>query len=526
MRRAVLVLWLVPIVLAAVFWFWPPRGDDSYHHTINAVEQARAWKEGALLPRYHRGWNGGTGTFVPTIYSPIPLTLQGGLARLVGDGQRAVGLSLAAALLVMALALVKRRGGSNATVVLIAPYIMAVIFSRSTTTEAWSLAGAAIVLPLALPPVRMARWWGFGLAMGVLLVAGCQVGMLVQLGWLLGAAWTVSVLKSLKDAGEEKTRALRGLAGVFCWGFAGLCAAAIFWLPAILDAHHLAIRELVSGPLDWRNNFLPDGSDLGLLLTAVASSQAVIALIVIMRGEGANRLALAVAIVIGVVLSTPLSAPLWHLPKMETLQFPWRTLGPATLVAVLAIDSLRGRWRTVGIVVLLLPLALVPVRVGTSDDSVPTASSPEELALIAQRQWGLVPTLPTTAGLYAPGFHRLESLQRLARQQPRIENVKRDASGGTFRVTSEAPGRVLLPLQWWPEWRIEVDGSELPYTNQWGLVAIELEAETVKVCAKLAASHSRNIGALLSAVGLVMLLFLLVSWRDDHGVAPSTPGAA
>ena len=35
-----LILWLVPLVLAATLWFWPPRGDDSYHHTINAIEQA------------------------------------------------------------------------------------------------------------------------------------------------------------------------------------------------------------------------------------------------------------------------------------------------------------------------------------------------------------------------------------------------------------------------------------------------------------------------------------------------------
>ena len=164
MKRAIVGLWLVPLVLATVFWFWPPRGEDSYHHTINAVEQVRAWQEGAPFPRYHRAWNGGTGTFVPTIYSPIPLSTQGGLAWLIGDGQQAVGVSLALALLVTGIALVRFSGMPSSIVVVVAPYIMALSLGRSTTTEAWSMAGAAIVLPLALPSAGMSRGRGLALA--------------------------------------------------------------------------------------------------------------------------------------------------------------------------------------------------------------------------------------------------------------------------------------------------------------------------------------------------------------------------
>ncbi len=72
------VLWLLPIVLAVVFWWFPPRGDDAYYHSVGAVEQVRAWQEGAVFPGYHRGWNGGTGSFAPTVYAPIPMAIQGG----------------------------------------------------------------------------------------------------------------------------------------------------------------------------------------------------------------------------------------------------------------------------------------------------------------------------------------------------------------------------------------------------------------------------------------------------------------
>jgi hypothetical protein len=496
--------------LAALFWFFPPDGDDAYHHTISAVEQARAWSEGAAFPRYHRGWNGGTGTFAPTIYSPIPLSVQGGMAWIVGDGRRAVGLSLAVALLMVSLVSVVCSRNAMTAMVVLTPHVAAVALSRSTTTEAWSLVGAAAVFSLAMPGPKLTRSRGLGLAAAVFWVAGCQVGMLLQLAWLLGAAWAVSLVRDWKGIGIAQGEAARSLAIVTVWGMTGLLAAAVLWLPAIVDARSMAVPELVSGHLDWRQNFLPDTTELGLLLTATAVSLAVVALLVATRGESVNRVAFAAAIVVGVALSTPLSAPLWHLPKMEILQFPWRFLGPATLVAVIAVGGLRERWRVAGVVLLLLPLVLLPVRLGTGSDSVPTDSSPEELTMIAHQQWNLAPLLPSATGFYSSGFHRLESLQRLARQGAQVSTVDRHAKGGSWRVAVSSPGCVLLPIQWWPEWRITIDGRESHYSNHSGLVAIDLQAGTFGINASLARSRSRTHGALLSIVGLAAGLML---WR-------------
>ncbi len=144
--------------------------------------------------------------------------------------------------------------------------------------------------------------------------------------------------------------------------------------------------------------------------------------------------------------------------------------------------------------------------------------------MIAQQQWNLVPVLPSAAGFYAPGYHRLASLGQLAGQHARLTVIERDVGGGTWRVTSDAPGRVLLPLQWWPEWRIEVGGLERPSTNQWGLVAIELEAGTFEVRASLARSRSRMEGLVISVIGLVALLALAIWWGPDHPPAASSRG--
>ena len=509
MKRAWFGAFLVPVALAVLFWFCPPDGDDAYHHTICAVEQVRAWHEGAILPRYHRGWNGGTGSFAPTIYSPIPLSVQGGLAWAVGDGRRAVGLSLAVALLTLSAALVFWNGEPIAALAALTPYVMAVAVSRSTTTEAWALAGAATVLSLAMPGEGLTRRRGLGLAAGVFWVAGCQVGMLLQLGWLLGAAWAVALIQHHKIANGGRVVGPGALVSVVGWMFVGLLSAAVLWLPAVVDARYLAVSDLVSGPLDWRHNFLPSASGLGVLLTATAVSLLGIAVIVVTRGEGDNRFSLAAAVALGVALSTPLSAPLWHLPKMEILQFPWRFLGPTTLVAVIAVTGIRGRWRTAAVVLLILPLALLPIQVGTRSDVVPTQSTPQELARIAHQQWGLAPILPSARGFYSAGFDRVESLGRLRRQSAEIVTVDRDACGGSWRVVTHRPGSVLLPLQWWPEWRITVDAMDVGYANQAGLVAVDLDRGAFEIGASLERSGSRYIAVLLSIGGIAALLFLL-----------------
>jgi hypothetical protein len=354
------------------------------------------------------------------------------------------------------------------------------------------------------------------------MVAGCQVGMLLQVGWLLGAAWVVNLALGSKDKGNGRRKVVRSIADVARWGLAGLFSAAVLWVPAIVDARNMAVPELIAGPLDWRRNFLPDGSELGVLLTASALSLIGVAVIVLMRGGGVNRGAFAAAIAIGVAFSTSLSAPLWHLPKMEILQFPWRFLGPTTLVAVLAIGSLRGRWRVVSVTLLLLPLMLLPIRIGAVTDRVPTSSTPKELAVIANQQWDVGPALPSEAGFYSSGFHRIDSLEHLARQAALVEPVDRHAGGGSWRLEMSTSGSVLLPIQWWPEWRITGDGRDLAYANRWGLVAVDLEVGTFEVSASMNRSGSRTLGALLSMAGFAALM-LLTRWKRDRRPI-STPG--
>ncbi|MDX2438900.1 MAG: hypothetical protein QNL88_17835 [Acidobacteriota bacterium] len=131
-------VWLLPVILAAVFWWLPPRGDDAYYHSVGAVEQVRAWQEGAVFPGYHRGWNSGAGLFALTICVPVSMAVHSGLAWLVGGGQRVVGLFLSLTLLAVAAfsCLAIEKGGM--VLLVETPYVLGSAMTRATPTDAWA----------------------------------------------------------------------------------------------------------------------------------------------------------------------------------------------------------------------------------------------------------------------------------------------------------------------------------------------------------------------------------------------------
>ncbi len=479
--------------------------------SVPSNRSGRGRKE-RFFPRYHRGWNGGTGSFAPTVYAPISMAIQGGVAWLAGDGQRAVGLSLAAALLAAAGLLRVATGKAEAVLLVATPYVLAVAATRATTTEAWALCGAAVVLALGMPaePITVRR--GLGLAAGVVLVAGSQVGMVVQLGWLLAVAWFTWIWVSRRDPPAGFSGSFRAGLKTLAWGSAGLMAAGVLWLPLFLDGRNLALGELVEEPFDWRNNFLPGASELNLFFTVIAVCLALGVAVVFLRGEGSDRLPPATAAAMGLFFTVDLSTPLWSVPGMNSLQFPWRFLGPATILVVIGIGSLSGRWRWLTAALLLLPSVFVPLRLDIGGGQVPVVATPMELARSVHEHWGLAPVLPSARGLYAPGFQRLTSLEEMGTQEATIVAEGRNVMGGTWSVTTAATAPVVLPIQWWPEWSISIDGREVPFTNHDGLVAVVGPAGTSVMYATLLPSRSRTVGSVLSLAGFILVAGL--SWFE------------
>jgi hypothetical protein len=289
-------------------------------------------------------------------------------------------------------------------------------------------------------------------------------------------------------------------------------SAAVLWVPLLLDGKNLALDELVAGPFDWRQNFLPGTSQLTALHSVTAACLAVVILIVLLRGSESSRLPPSIAAATALILTVGVSTPIWRLPGMDVLQFPWRFLGPATVLVVMAMASLSGLWKWIAVVLLVVPSAAVPLRLDSAAGGIPITSSPGELALLTHERWGLAPVLPSARGLYAPGYDRLASLEELADQRAEVIEKQRTIFGGTWQVTTSGPVPVLMPLQWWPEWQITVGEREVSYENRSGLVAIGSVNETAIVKARLLPSRSRTVGSVLSLGGVALLVGL--AWRE------------
>ena len=251
------------------------------------------------------------------------------------------------------------------------------------------------------------------------------------------------------------------------------------------------------------------------LLSVTAACLASVILIVLLRGRGGSRIPPAIAAATALILTVGVSAPVWRLPGMDPLQFPWRFLGPSTVLAVMAIASLSARWKCLAVALLVVPSAAVPLRFDSAAGGIPVASSPVELARLTHKQWGLAPVLPSARGFYAPGYDRLASLEELADQAAEVIEEQRNVWGGTWQVVTTARAPILLPLQWWPEWRITVDEREVPFENRSGLVSIISVDDTATVTARLLPSYSRKVGAALSLVGVVTLIGL--AWFSERG---------
>ncbi len=137
--------------------------------------------------------------------------------------------------------------------------------------------------------------------------------------------------------------------------------AAYFLLPAVLETGLVQVSQLtLPGDLDFHNNFLPFAElwawprtfDARLVFRAVppslslaALSLALLGLVAGWRGRRFARRqgALWAALALYVGLTLPVTRPLWELlPLAEIVQFPWRLVGPASLL--LAI--LAGEWST------------------------------------------------------------------------------------------------------------------------------------------------------------------------------------
>jgi hypothetical protein len=517
---ALIVGWT--LVMGVILWRFPPAGDDAYPHAVFGIEQLHCWRGGVAWPRFHPDWNGGTGSFWPAVYSPVALTVQGTATLLTGEGTRAVALSLLLAAIGGALLLRSAVRSSHVQwwLWLALPYLLVNIFARATVTEMWALAATAGILALALPPGPPRTRDGFGLVLLAALAAGSQPMMLLILGLPLAAAWIASV--PIRRLSTWKNGA--------AWGTAALLVAAIFWLPAWIQLHLFDRKGLFGGQYVWRDHFatsVAGNSKLGPVLLAIWLAMVVIAAsgaILLRRHDSSGTRAEVAFLAACVVLASPLSAPLWRVSGLGIVQFPWRFLGPASVVAIFLVSRFPRRLAQVLGAVLILPALLVPIDVDGGFPPLSADLTGRSLAVACSVRYGIAPILGSTPGEYSAGFDVLESLQAVGRQSAMVKMRGGSCCRRAYSVVAKAPGRVLLPVQWWPEWKVRVDGRARSFVNREGFVALTMRAGPHAVDLELGPPRARRKGIAVAVAGLLVVALLWLRGRRDQLDVPA-PGS-
>jgi len=523
---AAVVTWGL-VVGGAPLILGPPNGDDAYYHAMYALEHARCWRGGVLLPSWYPDLNAGLGGPEPRARPQLPLALHAAFALLLDDAVAATSLAtalipVAAGLLMLSVA--RRRGLPGGAAVFAAlvwcgsPYLAVSLHERAALQEAWAIALLPWLLDALLPPAPASRRDAVrgGIALAVML--GTQLLVAFMAGLVIVAAHLLA---------RERRPARVAAAGAL-----GVGLAAASWVPNLLGLHRLQGETFATGWFDWRQRFLLSVSDpapdLNRHLSLVAA--AVLVAVALLASHRGRSRALAAGAAVSVLLATRIAAPLWGIaPGFDLLQFPWRWLGPASALAILSLAAAAPGWRRVAAgSVLALPLAGALAWAPRLAPGRPLRPSRPELAAQAATRYGVAPILPSFPAMIPRGVDLAEALR--AARAVRRGIPAADPAGPrvwTWHVESRVEGLAALPLLADDGWRVRVDGRAAAWRPAYGLVGVVTPAGASTVTAEQVPLPEALLGLGLSIVtAAAWIVWARTSRRRGDTAAGPSPSDA
>lgn len=495
----------------------PQEGDDFGVQLSRYVGFTEQVGDGEPWPRWLLDANGGGGAATFFFYPALPFHVASVGAVLRAGATPAVQYGTGVTLLILLAALSwyatlrpavgSRRAAVTALLYALGPYHFAIdLLDRQALAE---LAAFVVIPPLFGCFLRTCRGAANGAGFAccyALLVATHLPSALLATGFLV-----LVMLASERPDRRAFVRLGFGLA-------IGLLLASFYLVPALASMRDLRADALTSGRLTPSLWFLFDGvaspdPDLEWRLGIVVGAHLAVLALVVALDRSAWRRPAALVVLVTAVLVTPLAAPLWKLPFLQGVQFPWRTLlfAEAGAIALLA-GARRAPW--LGAILLLVVsagLAWGPLQRlhRLAGDEWHQRQQARRLEL----RWDTPESAPPTMTLHPADLaHRLDGSVRV-RCEPargRVEILEWKPRSVAFQADLRVPTELVVRQLHWTGWRAEVEGgAEAPAlraTPETGLIALDAPAGRSRIRLTLPWRAAEWWGAVLTLIGLGALL--------------------
>jgi hypothetical protein len=535
-------------------------GHDFGFHLVSWLEVQRAWSQGILYPHWAQSPNWGSGEPRFVFYPPISW-MAGALLGYVVPWQWVAAvftwICLAATGLTTRSLTRQFLPPPSATlagvIATTTPYILFTAYERTAFSELAAGALMPLLILLALRPIQPRRIPDFcwlSLVLAAIWLTNAPAGVMAS--YLLAFAALTAAL--LRRSWEPAVRAL--IAAPL-----GLGLAAFYWIPAAWEQRWIAIDQAVdvgmrisdswlfarhpSPDLELHDQVLRVASTIVLLTVAAATAGFLIALRRHKLPTTTRTFWIPLALLVPILLflQFPLSAPLWNLPKLQFLQFPWRWLTVLDipfaifLAAATPLSTRRGRirsalvWTTIlGICAAVASLnfyqrcdeddavdnQVAVFHAGTgvdgTDEYAPAgadntlvASSLPEACLVSDPLTTLGEGDPGSEPAWYPEQGSCDEIFAAQTWQPEHKQLQ---------IDSDHIGFLILRLRRYPAWQITINSRSVPASpsREDGLMVLPINAGPSTIDIRWQTTPDARWGQTVSLISLAAFFLALGLW--------------
>lgn len=420
-----------------------------------------------------------------------------------------------------------------------APYHAVDVYVRGALAESWSLSWAPLVFLMIYKTIQKGSIENIlmlAVSVALFLMSHNPLALVFTPIMILWAFIFIFSVKSFKPIINL------GLAGLW-----GLGLAAFFTIPVIFEGKLVHLETLFIGYFNYLAHFVDlnqmfisrfwgfggsvwgsgDGMPFQIgWLHWGATILTVPASLFFWKKEKVKSVIILFLVVIfwgSAFIMHPRSNPIWEvITILQTIQFPWRILAVTIFASSFATGSIfalpmRKNFQLVllatslvGIVILYVPYFKIE-RVISVTDKERTSGAFWDL----QRTAGIFDYLPKSSAFppAGPAPENIEVVSGFAV----IKNLEKGSNFFKFEVESTTAAKLRLPIIYFPNWKIRVNGKDTQFDikNELGQPTFDVIEGKSLIYAKLYNTSVRTTANIISLLSWALLIKVL--WRKKHG---------